>query len=172
MSKSMIQAMAAMAQVDSNESNESNENAVTSFVLGEKLVVKKLSFFEEKESKRGNGIVPARLYGFIDGCGMVRLQGETAILWYEGLKEAAIEKGLRDVVVEYEKKVVESRLLGATWIFDVEPEMVGKEIQLTVWDEGDSFNLHGGLLAGPVTISIRNHKPPKRAVYEEIRLGE
>ena len=165
MSKSMIQAMAAMAQVSEN-------NTTPSIILGDTLVVRGLAFLEEKESKKGKGIVPACLYGIMEGGGLVRLQGETATLWYEGLKEAAIEAGLRDAVVEYEKRVVESRLLGATWAFDIEPAEVGKEIKLTVWDEGDAFDLHGGLLAGPVTITIRTHKPPKRAVYEQIRLGE
>jgi hypothetical protein len=141
------------------------------YILGEHLVVSNLGYWSEMPSKKGSGIVPSKFYGTIEGAGMARLQNEDADLWYAGLKEAMVELGYKDAVLWLEGEMVETRLKGAIWSFEVEAAFVGKEVEHVTWDDGDAFKLHGGMLAGPVNIRVREHKPPRKATHKVIKLG-
>jgi hypothetical protein len=166
MSSDLLSTLANLSQ-----SQSSFEATVEALVLGTTLTVTSLGYYSETPSEKGSGIVPAKLYGKMPDGRLVRLQNEDADLWAEGLKEAMVELGFKDGVLWREGELVESRFKGASWIFEIEPEYVGKTVKHHIWDDGDAYELHGGMLAGPVTVRIRTHKPPKRAVYEEIHLG-
>lgn len=143
-----------------------------SLILGETLTLQSVGFYAEKPSPRGNGIIPATFYGKLIEGGMVRLQNEAAYAWYNGLKEAMVELGFKDGVLKYEGEITDTLLKGATWSFEVEPGYVGKEAKYKSWgDDSEAFEIHGGMLAGPVTIRLRTHQPPKRATYQDIKLG-
>ena len=139
------------------------------YVLGETLVVTNLGYWSEAPSKKGGKPSPSKFYGTLEGYGLIRLQGDDADLWLEGLTEATKELGLPGV--EWlEGEMTSSVYKGARWEFDVEPAYVGKVAELKEWDDGEAYHLHGGMLAGPLTIHIRRHKPPRKAWYESIRL--
>lgn len=163
----------ALAQMKGETSPETTTvpAAVEQLILGETLTVSSLGYYPEAPSKKGNGLVPAKLYGILPNGELVRLQNEDADVWAEGLKEAMEAEGFKDGVLWRDGAMVESRFKGATWTFEIEPDYVGKAVKHKVWDDGEAYELHGGMLAGPVTIRIRTHKPPKRAEYVEIRLG-
>ena len=162
------------------EEAEAEAEAVATLILGEQLTVTGLSYYEEKPSLKGNGtVMPARLTGYVPELNInVRLQNEDADLWYEGLKEAAKAKGFKDGVLKHEDDITDHRLKGAKWIFEVEPAFVGKTPKLKEWKNEKTgnveyaYNIHGGMLAGPVTLVVREHKPPRKAVWVEYRLGE
>lgn len=161
----------ALKEMQAQSQNTTPVEART-LVLGETLSLQSVGYYAEKPSPKGNGIIPATFYGKLLDGGMVRLQNEAATLWYEGLKEAMVELGFKDGVLKYEGEITDARFKGATWIFDVEPGYVGKEAKYKSWgDDSEAFEVHGGMLAGPVTIRIREHKPPKRATYTDIKLG-
>ena len=167
MSTEMLRAMAELA----GTTVPTQAVEVKPLVLTDVLTLHALGFYTEKPSPDGNGIMPTCLYGILDGGGMVRLQGQDAILWYEGLKEALAEARFAVPVLEYEGKILEPKLKGATWAFEVEKAYVGKEVKHKTWSTGDAYEIHGGMLAGPTKITIREHKPPKRATYRVIELG-
>lgn len=168
MSNAMLEAMAKMSGQGQTEETVREE---IKLVLKPSLTLFGVGYFTEKPSPKGSGTIPACLYGILEGGGMVRLQGDDAVLWRDGLREAMVEQGFKDAVLEYEGKIVEPRLKGASWTFEIEERYVGRDVRHKIWDEGEAFEIHGGMLAGPTTIKVREHKPPRKATYTEIKLG-
>lgn len=162
------------------KAEDAAETVVATLILGETITVTGLSYYEEKPSPKGDGkMIPARLSGYIQDLDInVRLQNEDADLWYEGLTEAAKAKGFKGGVLKHEDDILDHRLKGAKWIFDVEPAFVGKAPKLKEWKNEKTgnmeyaYDLHGGMLAGPVTLVIREHKPPRKAVWVKYPLGD
>jgi hypothetical protein len=119
--------LAKLALQKQGEKAQEVTETVATLILGETITVTGLSYYEEKPSPKGDGkMIPARLSGYIQDLDInVRLQNEDADLWYEGLTEAAKAKGFKGGVLKHEDDILDHRLKGAKWIFDVEPAFVG-----------------------------------------------
>ena len=171
---SMNAMLQAMAQL-SKDNAGTQEVEVPTLVLGEWLTVHSVGFFHERPAEDGDGVSPDKFYGILGEPGkdgvMVRIQNEEAIAWHEGLKEAMMEAGYKEGVLKVDNEIIEPKLKGATWSFQIEPGYIGKSVKYKTWKGGAAFDMHGGMLAGPTIIKVREHRPPKKATYREIRLG-